>query len=263
MESGRIDPGGLWHGLPAALGAAGPVDRVELKVIVDVPLEDAMTVLGTDVQPPMLRRIHFLDTPDLRLSERGVVVRVRETRLLDGGSEADVVVKLRRGQRAERHRYCRLRIELDALPTSTIWSATSRRTLGPARVSAALLAPDPAERLLSASQRRMLRSLAGPDVGLAGLVAHGAVDVVRLRSAETDNRVCVESWRFPDGSRLVELSVKCRPERAARAVAVVRDLIGKSGLTIADRQVTKTRFALRRLSGWGRDELPVRPRCAR
>lgn len=245
----RIDPRRLWRGLPAALGAAGHVDRVELKAIIDVRLEDAMALLSVDVLPPMLRRIHYLDTPDLRLSGRGIVVRVRETRCCGAAADADVVVKLRRAQRGRRRHVAGLRIELDALPASTTWSASARRTLPVSEARAGVAADTPAARLLDGSQRRLLKALAGPDIELDELVAHGPVQVVRLRSAEAGNRVCIEEWRFPDGSRLVELSVKCRPERAARVVAAVRTLIGKRRIAVPGLQATKTQFALRALSG--------------
>jgi hypothetical protein len=98
-----LDPDGLWRGLQEALDAPGRVDRVELKVLLDCRLEDAMSVLGAKVKPPVLRTIHYLDTPDRALSSSGVVVRTRVSRAADGAGEGagdvavgDVVVKVRR-----------------------------------------------------------------------------------------------------------------------------------------------------------------------
>jgi hypothetical protein len=85
-------------------------------------------------------------------------------------------------------------------------------------------------------------------VDVDGLVVLGPVDVVRLTSGRPGRRVVVESWGFPDGSGIVELSAKCRPARSARTAAVVRDLITVRGIPLAPTQETKTQTSLQRLT---------------
>ncbi|MEN3264391.1 hypothetical protein [Pseudonocardia sp.] len=62
-----------WDSLSAALRAGGPVDRVEVKTIVDIELESAMSVLDMTVRPLQLRLVHYLDTPDFAIHRRGII----------------------------------------------------------------------------------------------------------------------------------------------------------------------------------------------
>lgn len=250
MRSVDRTPDPLWHGLPAALGVVGRLGRVELKVMVDACLEEAMSVLDAHVEPPLLRRVHFLDTPNLSLARDGIHARVRETRPGGGGrGTADIAVRLRRPVPSVRRVARGTAVELDALPTAVIWSASSRRLVDPGRVSGHLTGRSSVLPLISKAQRRLLLSTPEGTLDLEQLVAHGPVEVVRFRSAGPEIRVVVESWRFPDGARIVEVSVKCRPARSHRIAEAVRVRIAAQGLAISDRQSTKTEIALQVLTG--------------
>jgi hypothetical protein len=248
--AGILDPDELWRGLEAALDTPGRVDRVELKVLLDCRLEDAVSVLGAKVKPPVLRTIHYLDTPDRALSSRGVVVRTRVSRAADGAGEGagDVVVKVRKPGPHRRQRTRRLLVELDALPADVTWSASTRRQREPDRIRSAITRAHPGRHLLTRSQRALVRSVAGPGAD-DGLVVLGPVEVVKLRSAERGSRISVEAWRYPDGSRVVELSAKCRPDRSPRLAEAVRRLIADHGIVLSGRQASKTHISLQRLAG--------------
>jgi hypothetical protein len=259
--TGILDPDELWRGLEAALDTPGRVDRVELKVLLDCRLEDAVSVLGAKVKPPVLRTIHYLDTPDRALSSRGVVVRTRVSRAADGAGEGagdvavgDVVVKVRRPRPHRRQPTRRLPVELDALPADLTWSASTRRQREPDRIRAALTRARPGRHLLSRSQRALVRSVAGPGVD-DELVALGPVEVVKLRSAkgsrsaECGSRISIEAWSYPDGTHIVELSAKCRPDQSPRLAEAVRQLITDHGIALSGRQSSKTHISLQRLSG--------------
>ena len=112
----------------------GRVDRVELKAIVDSDLETAMSVLGIEIDPPRQRRVHYLDTPDLALHRRGVIVRAR---IADTGRGDDVVVKLRGRPPQIPRRPSNLAVELDALPLEVAWAASLKRRLGRGHVERA------------------------------------------------------------------------------------------------------------------------------
>jgi hypothetical protein len=83
----------------------------------------------------------------------------------------------------------------------------------------------PARHLLSPAQRALLLTATGDGVDIGELVVLGPVNVVRLTSGRPGNRIDLESWVYPDGSHVVELSAKCRPARSRRVVATMRDLI--------------------------------------
>lgn len=238
----------LWRSLPEALRLVGRLDRVELKVIVDDELETALAVLGPEVDPPRIRRIHYLDTPDLALHRRGVIVRARITDT--SGPDCaigDVVVKLRRPAPHALPRATGLVVELDALPVEMAWALSMKRRLLGDEVERGLGRRSPARRLLRKEQRALLTRLAGDEIDLDDLVVFGPVDAVRLTSGTARDRIGVESWALPDGSRIVELFAKCGPARSAKTADHIRDLIDDHGICLADRQDTKTRMSLERL----------------
>jgi hypothetical protein len=233
-----------WDSLSAALRAVGRVDRVEVKTIVDVDLESAMSVLDGMVQPLQLRLVHYLDTPDFALHRRGIVVR---TRVTDGVGE-DVVVKLRRATPQAQQSVRGLATELDLLPDAAIWSASLKRRLGPGQVQESIGRRRPARHLLSPAQRALLLTATGDGVDIGELVVLGPVNVVRLTSGRPGNRIDLESWVYPDGSHVVELSAKCRPARSRRIVATMRDLIDDRRIVLSRQQTTKTQILMQCLA---------------
>jgi hypothetical protein len=237
----RVPENAPWGMLPAVL-RNGSVDRVELKALLDEEFENALAVLGPEVDPPCVRRIHYLDTPGLALLGRGVVVRARTTE----GRGEDVVVKIRRDGPHGRLRRAGLAVELDALPGEVTWAASLRHR--PARMARAIERPRPVRHLLSRAQRELLCSAARDEVDLDDLVVLGPVDVVRLTSGGRDDRICVELWTLPDSTRLLELSAKCRPARSPAVASDVRALIADHGIALAPLQATKTQLSLRMLA---------------
>jgi hypothetical protein len=238
----------LWQSLPAAAELTGYVDRVELKALVDGHLEAAMAVLDTRIDDLQLRQVYYLDTPDLTLHGHGIVVRLR---IIDE-ARADVVVKLRRAAPPTRRRWHRgLPVELDALPATASWSAALRRRIAPAAATTALRKRRPAKWLLSKPQRALLRATAPPDLDVDDLLVLGPATVVHLASGQPGNRIVVQSWAYPDGSSIVELSAKCLPARFPQVAAAVRHLIAEHAVPVAEQQLTKTQLSLQRLAGRG------------
>ena len=71
---------------------------------------------------------------------------------------------------------------------------------------------------------------------------------MRLTSGRAYNRIGVEAWTPPDGTRIVELFAKCRPARSGKSAAMIRALIADHGITLSSRQATKTQMPLQRLT---------------
>ncbi|MGI9001744.1 MAG: hypothetical protein ACR2GH_08745 [Pseudonocardia sp.] len=237
----------LWPAVAGAGAMARDVDQVELKVIVPVGHHVAMaSVLGVDRLEAQIRRVYYLDTSDLALSRRGLVVRARKIR----GGVDDLVVKLRRvvpvELPAKTRRSPNLTVEIDALPGSSIWSASLRRSLKPSMVGAAVTGRRPLRTLFSTEQRAFYRAHADNGMDIDKLRVHGPVDVARaqVRTAGFGNKMIVESWVYPDGSRLLELSAKCRPARAERIAAEARSFLNERGVVLTDPQRTKTHVSL-------------------
>src|SRR5262245_9294025 len=128
-------------------------NSVELKLTVpDSDRYSAITALDMDVLEAELRQVVFFDTPDLKLSHGGVVVRAR--RIRNGG---DTVVKLRPVAPADLpariRRSKRFKIELDASPASFVCSGSLRGKIDNTSVKEVLQGKRPIRKLYSQEQR--------------------------------------------------------------------------------------------------------------
>lgn len=236
----------LWPRLPAALALAGAVDRVELKVLLCARDPAAvLAALPVDRRNAQAGQVSFLDTPDLELRRRGLLVRARFS-----GHRGDVTVKRRRRVRAWSTTMPApvpaVRVEMDALPatylrTESLRSRPSRDTLAEAVVGAR-----PPKALLSAPQRTFLQQTsAGADVDR--LASLGSVATLRIpvRWPGSEDRPMLDAWRHPDGAVTLELSCKCEPERADRTALALSALLAERDVAPAEVQNTKADTLLR------------------
>lgn len=233
-------------------GAMSGVDRVELKLMVsDTDQKELMTALRVRSRGASNRRTYFFDTADLTLARCGLIVRARRNRR----GVDDSVVKLRRPGPVSLPRKTRrssnLGLELDALPGLSIWSASLARRLGRGAVRAVVTGRRPPGTLLSAEQRRFLGAYAEADLSVEELTMHGPIEVTRTPTAivRAGSRLMVESWIYPDGSRLLEISAKCAPARASRVAAEAGQFLAERGIEPDGTQRTKADASLAYL-GW-------------
>jgi hypothetical protein len=56
-------------------------------------------------------------------------------------------------------------------------------------------------------------------------------------------------WLYPDGSRILELSTKCKPKEAFDVAAETRAYLSECGVNLEGEQQTKTRTALEYFTG--------------
>ena len=59
-----------------------------------------------------------------------------------------------------------------------------------------------------------------------------------------ERRLVAELWLYPDGSRILELSTKCKPGEAFQVAAETRAFLAERGVDLFGEQQTKTRTAL-------------------
>jgi len=198
-----------------------------------------------DVLNAELRQIIFFDTADLKLSRSGVVVRARRTP--KGG---DTVVKLRPVQPAqlskELRRSTSFSVEVDAMRGAVVCSGSLKGRTGNDEVKSVLQGKRSIRKLFSSEQRALYRKYAPKGLDLDSLRPFGPVNAVKLKwTPPSFTRALVaELWFYPDGSRLLELSTKCRPMKAFHVLAETRIFLKKRGLSLNGNQQTKTRKAL-------------------
>lgn len=222
-------------------------DSVELKVT--VPAADqrsAADALGLDPLEAEIRQVFFFETPDLSLDAGGVVVRARRNQ----GGSGDTVVKLRPVVPSELPKRVRrstaFNIEVDVMPGGFVCSGSMKGTAGAQEVRAAALGGHPARKLFSKEQRAFYAEHAPEGLALDDLKVLGPIFVLKLKSTPKGfgRKLTAEMWLFPDNSRVLELSTKCRPAEAFEVAAEARAFLSSKGVDLDAEQQTKTRTAL-------------------
>ena len=232
--------------LPRLLDLLGEADSVELKVTVpDSDHRSAVQALGIDPIEAEIRQVFFLDTPELDLYRHGVVVRARRAR-----GRGDTVVKLRPvappDLPAALRRSRDFGVEVDAMPGSFVCSGSLKGSADVQAIREAAAGDRPLRKLFSKAQRALYREHAPDGLELDGLQVLGPVLALRLKftPAELARRVTAELWLYPDDSRVLELSTKCRPAEAFQAAAEARAHLTRHGVDLEGEQQAKTRRAL-------------------
>jgi hypothetical protein len=227
-------------------------DSVELKLTVpEMDRQSAAPALGMDPLDAQVRQVFFFDTPDLRLSEAGVVVRAR--RVQRKGD--DTVVKLRPIVPDEvPSKWRKLEdfgIEVDAMPGGFVCSASLKRSLRTPRVKEVLAGDLPRRKLFSKEQRALFADRAPEGIELEDLSVLGPIFVLKLKSLPRrfQRKLVGELWLYPDNSQIIELSTKCAPGEAFQVAAELRAFLMDCGVDVSGEQETKTRKALEFFAG--------------
>jgi hypothetical protein len=241
------------------LGLLKGADSVELKLTVpDADRVSTVKALSMDSLDAQIRQVAFFDTPDLRLDQHGLVVRVRRIQRKPG----DSVVKLRPVVPDELSGSLRkapgFGVEVDAMPGGFVCSATMKAAVDDTRLTQVMGGGRPLRKVFGKEQRRFFASHAPEDVSLDDLVMLGPIHVLKLKfaPADFDRRMVAELWHYPDGARILELSTKCLPDEALDVTASARSFLGAHGVDLSAPQQTKTRTALEFFAGQLADTWP-------
>lgn len=229
------------------LGLIDASDSVELKLTVpDEDRRSTVAALGMDPLDAYLRQVYFFDTPGLALDRAGVVTRARRSQ----GRPDDSVVKLRPIEphalpdqvRQSKH----FGVEVDAMPGGFVCSGSFKNELKAGAVKAAVAGDRPVRELFSEHQRSFWSEHAPDDIDLDELAVLGPVTVMKLKYEPEGygRKLVAELWLYPDGSRILELSTKCRPGEAFDVAARTRAYLSEHAVNLGGEQQTKTRTAL-------------------
>jgi hypothetical protein len=247
MPTAEVAPRLSDEQLHEVMGLIKGADSVELKLTVpDEDRRSTVMALGMDPLDAYIRQVVFFDTPELSLEGAGVVVRARRSQ----GRSDDSVVKLRPvipGELPDEVRAAEtFGVEVDAMPGGYVCSGSYKGTLKAGRVKEAMVGERPVHKLFSKEQRAFYEAHAPDGIGLEDLSVLGPVNLLKLKYAPDgyDRKLVAELWMYPDGSRILELSTKCKPDEAFQVAAETRAYLSRRGVTLAGEQQTKTRTAL-------------------
>lgn len=237
--------------LAGVLEILSDVDAVELKLT--VPSGHRRTVvqrLGIDPLDAVVRQVAFVDTPDLRLSSAGVVVRTRRTQHKPG----DLAVKLRPMLPADSPRDLRdtdgFKVELDASPSGYTCSCSLTVEVADRKIKKLLNGSRTVSDLVDGVQRKLLLERMPEGIELADLTVLGPLNLLKckFRPKGYPRRMVAELWTLPDGTGILELSTKVIPEAAFQAAAEAKVFLAEKGIDLGAPQEMKTRAALAALT---------------
>jgi len=254
-DTAQARPGLSDAQLQEIIGLLREADTTELKLT--VPDEgqkgwrSTVAALGMDPMDAFLRQVFFFDTPALDLDSAGVVVRARRTQ----GKPDDSVVKLRPVVPSqlpdEVREHKTFGVEVDALPGGYVCSGSFKGELGTGVVKPVLTEGGKVSKLFNKHQRAFYATHAPEGIGLDDLSVLGPVLVLKLKFSPEgyERRLVAEVWLYPDGSRILELSTKCKPGEAFQVATETRAFLAERGVDLFGEQQTKTRTALAYFAG--------------
>jgi hypothetical protein len=235
--------------LQEIVGLLRDADSAELKLT--VPDEgqgyrSTVAALGMDPMDAFLRQVFFFDTPNLDIESAGVVVRARRSQ----GKPDDSVVKLRPVVPSDLPTKLRdhkgFGVEVDALPGGFVCSGSFKGDLGTDVVRRVITGGGRISELFNKHQRAFYDDHSPEGIELDDLQVLGPVLVLKLKFAPEgyERRMVAEAWLYPDGTRILELSTRCKPGEAFQVAAESRAFLAGRGVELSGKQQTKTRTAL-------------------
>jgi hypothetical protein len=224
------------------LDLVGHADSVELKATVPA---DGRVARKLDLDPlgAQIRQVFFFDTPELALSEHGLVVRARRVQ----GREHDSVVKSRPIDPATLPKQLRkspeFGVEVDAMPGGFVCSASLQGVVDADAILKTAFGNRPIRKLFSKAQRAFYDQRAPHGLGLDELSVMGRILVLKLKWLADDlpHKMVAELWTYPDGSLILELSTKCTPADLISTVNDTRTFLDRRGVELSAVQATKTK----------------------
>ena len=233
--------------LQSVLELAKASDSVELKLsLPEADQRSTLVALGIDPLDAQIRQVFFMDTPDLILNQAGIVVRARRVQ----GRSGDSTIKLRPVVPSEipsnLRRMTGFGVEVDAMPGGYVCSASLKAPAENQRIKAAASGEVRLRKLFSREQRDFYRGHAPDDIDLDSLTVLGPIFVLKEKWVPTGagRPMTAEMWLYPDGSRFLEISLRCMPRRAFQIALETRVYLHSLGIDLSGEQETKTRKAL-------------------
>lgn len=223
------------------------IGAVEIKISARVEDEDrVLAMLARSGDVPEQRTVYFFDTPDLVLFDAGMVLRARKIK----GDEDDSTVKLRPVVPSSLSKQWMstegFEVEMDRVGDTEVISAKLNAPQREGELDAAVGGEAHLRTLFSKDQERLVEEFAPRGVDWDELVPMGPIAVNKWKTEwdAFEHEVTVERWLLPDGSDLVELSIKVEPALASAAYDTFMAALQGVGLTIDEDQQTKTRGAM-------------------
>ena len=132
------------------------------------------------------------------------------------------------------------------MPGGFVCSASMKRTLKSTPVRKVTKQERKLRKLFSKEQRAFFDAHAPGGIEMDDLAVLGPINVMKLKFSPKgyDRRMVAELWMYPDYTRILELSTKCKPKEAFDVAAGARAFLLDRGVNLTGEQQTKTKTAL-------------------
>jgi len=232
--------------------ADGDSIKTELKVTVDEGhIRRARRRLGLSNAKSETRWIWFYDTPALDMYAAGVILRARE---IDGDDD-DSTVKLRPFELDQLEPRFRtlddLKCEIDRDPDGEAMSCSLKNDVDEGQIADVGDHLRQVRTLFSSDQEDLLATH-GPGLTPTACDRLGPI-FARVWTMETDElpkKATAELWYMPDGSQVLELSMKVAATDADDGMTALLEFVSDRELDLATAQDSKTKRALMSLTGY-------------
>lgn len=137
-------------------------------------------------------------------------------------------------------------VEVDAMPGGFVCSASFKGVADNTAIREAAAGGRPIRKLFSKEQRTFYATHAPDGIELDTLSVLGPIPIIKVKVEPEGfgRRLVGELWMYPDGSQIVELSTKARPDEAFQVAAEAKALLLARGIDLTGEQQTKTKTAL-------------------
>jgi hypothetical protein len=218
---------------------------VEIKVtLAESDTTRAQRVFRLAARDPSEREVYFFDTGDLALKQAGVILRARHIK--DAPDDTTVKIRPLASEDVESQWFDRegFKCEEDWVGSKHISSCSFSRSPDHP-IEDTVEGDNSVKKLFSDSQEGFLADYAS-EIPWSDLRVLGPTDarVWKLKTSGFSGRLTVEEWRWPNGRKLVELSTRAEPAKAAATQNRLMVFLRNLGFSNATAQETKTQIAL-------------------
>ena len=229
---------------------------VEIKVTVRAEQEmKAIRLFGLDRSNAESREIYFFDTPQLDCFRKHAVLRARMIK--NGPDDSTVKIRPVDPQRIapQWEGLQGFKLEADVAGAKVVRSASLTLPQKQGEIKNVAAGERAPKKLFSPDQERFLEDHALPRMPFDSLRVLGPVAVLRWKPGQVAlaGELTAEEWHLPDGTDLLELSIKVDRADAFRSRNEFVAFLARVGLDHTGVQEAKTRIALeffaRRLAG--------------
>lgn len=224
-------------------------EEVEVKFSLSVQdLNQSLKALDFDKEEAEYRDIYFVDTKNLDLYSQNILVRIRQG--VDDNS--DITVKQRPANPkfdwSSYEEVGGFKCEADMTSQKTVTSCSIKKDVDAEDVDLVLEEEDDIQDLLKKNQKALLEDL-GIKVAWSKLNVLGPIKSTAWELETSDGlEVSVEVWKVAAGNFFLEVSSKGDLKDAKSIQAKLEKLIQSKKLSVDSAQVSKTEFALKKLS---------------